>query len=301
MRHQQQLQQPPQRPIDSDILHEPKANVELAHNLCETGMRKCVGEDVCIRAELWCDSMAQCQDASDETNCSCLSRLEKNKICDGYGDCPFDVDEAACFGCGKCMHSCYSSRDEHDAGSGNACFSSEQRCDGVANCANERDEQGCSVVAKKLGFPDTEGSLYRIVEGDWHFVCFEQELEIGQQVVVHGSNVKLIQKGGFGSYVKLSKSGDVIKGSACGGNGVLNFSPIAHVECPEPECGLKNVTTHLDRIRRTNKEPFVLQRANVDFESIDKDVLFQMIGALRVGRHKWSFVVFFVQKRSIPM
>lgn len=47
----------------------------------------------------WCDGFVDCTaDASDEIACSCRDRIPRNRLCDGYFDCPHGEDELDCFG-----------------------------------------------------------------------------------------------------------------------------------------------------------------------------------------------------------
>lgn len=44
----------------------------------------CLSSSECIATDKWCDNVVDCLDSSDETACSCESRLEESKLCDGY-------------------------------------------------------------------------------------------------------------------------------------------------------------------------------------------------------------------------
>lgn len=93
-------------------------------------------------------------DASDETSCSCSSRLNEDKICDGYLDCPLGSDEIGCFGCDKHSYSCYSNADEFQRSTLNhnaMCYSLVQKCDGNHDCLNGKDEEDCSMLIKDVG------------------------------------------------------------------------------------------------------------------------------------------------------
>lgn len=95
------------------------------------------------------------QDSSDETMCTCSSRLNEDKICDGYLDCPLGTDEIGCFGCDKRSYSCYNNADEYQqskfASTNNMCYTLVQKCDGNHDCLNGKDEEDCSMLVKFVG------------------------------------------------------------------------------------------------------------------------------------------------------
>lgn len=61
-------------------------NVTNPFNVCKTGEMSCTNSVQCIPNQKWCDNVKDCDDASDETSCSCPSRLNEDKLCDGYVD-----------------------------------------------------------------------------------------------------------------------------------------------------------------------------------------------------------------------
>lgn len=97
---------------------------QQSHN-CQEGKIPCFTTSQCIAKSSWCDSNVDCLDASDETACSCKSRLHESRICDGYFDCPMGDDELGCFECDRFQFSCYSSDDEfqNNKAGGMSCYS----------------------------------------------------------------------------------------------------------------------------------------------------------------------------------
>lgn len=150
-------------PSETDIIYASYANQFVVYNnrsminlrnACEPGTISCISSSECILKSKWCDSSIDCADASDETACSCKSRLSKSKICDGFADCPMGSDEIGCFGCDKFSYSCYSSAQEfNDAkkSSLSMCYSINEKCDGIQNCLNGVDEKECSMIARTIG------------------------------------------------------------------------------------------------------------------------------------------------------
>lgn len=129
-------------------------NVTNPFNTCKSGEISCIGSNQCISIDKWCDNLVDCLDSSDETACSCTSRIEPMKICDGYLDCPLGSDEIGCFGCDKFAYSCYSSAEEYHRSkhlSVSMCYSLNEKCDGFQNCLNGKDEEDCSMLIQDIG------------------------------------------------------------------------------------------------------------------------------------------------------
>lgn len=60
----------------------------------------------------------------------CTSRLNNDKICDGYLDCPLGTDEIGCFGCDKDSYSCYNNLEEFQQskfGAESMCYTLSQK------------------------------------------------------------------------------------------------------------------------------------------------------------------------------
>jgi len=65
---------------------------------CPSGTVACQDDSACVKQIQWCDGVVHCNDTSDERNCTCQARLDKDRLCDGYFDCPQGEDELGCFG-----------------------------------------------------------------------------------------------------------------------------------------------------------------------------------------------------------
>lgn len=123
-------------------------------NFCKYDEIPCFATNQCIPRNKWCDSTVDCFDSSDETACSCISRLNADKICDGYPDCLNGEDETGCFGCDKFSFSCYSNIEEFTNAHQSTlsmCYSIVEKCDGTEQCLNGKDEKDCSALTKSLG------------------------------------------------------------------------------------------------------------------------------------------------------
>ena len=108
-----------------------------------------------------CDFRVDCQDDSDEADCSCKERLGVNRLCDGYPDCTDGQDEQDC-GCEDGEFFC-SKEDERVRRL--QCVANTRVCDGVADCRNGRDEEDCLLLGPREGGLDqgragTRGVLY---------------------------------------------------------------------------------------------------------------------------------------------
>ncbi|KOX71108.1 Serine protease nudel [Melipona quadrifasciata] len=142
---------------------------------CPSNMIQCGDNGRCVAKSQWCDGIVDCNDASDETSCSCRDRMSQERICDGYFDCPLGEDELGCLDCPRNTFSCNDWQQQYTTGN---CVPFSQRCDGVRQCANGKDEMDCNVLTpsynegKKIftiGY--TEGYLHKNYKGQWYLVC----------------------------------------------------------------------------------------------------------------------------------
>lgn len=131
-------------------------------HICTTDYFQCTSPKQCIPQDKVCNRKVDCVDASDETNCSCPTRLTPNKLCDGYRDCPNGEDELGCFGCNENEFSCFG-----EPAKVPKCYRVSQKCDRKSNCLNGKDEEDCFLVAKDISSP--QGLLIPTDDGILYF------------------------------------------------------------------------------------------------------------------------------------
>jgi len=106
--------------------------------------RRCADKSQCYPVNKRCDQEVDCNDYSDESNCSCVERLIDARYCDGYEDCRHGEDELEC----KCKSDEFFC--DMETWDNPVCKDKKYVCDGVEDCRNGRDEDGCI-----LNFPHT--------------------------------------------------------------------------------------------------------------------------------------------------
>lgn len=114
---------------------------------CRPTEFSCVATKTCVPAQWRCDGTADCEDGSDEVNCTrrvCLepfvscgdqsSCVLKKKFCDGKFDCNDHSDELGCTRCAPPLIKCATV---------NRCIDKAAVCNGINECEDRSDEQNC--------------------------------------------------------------------------------------------------------------------------------------------------------------
>lgn len=115
---------------------------------CRSSEFSCAATQTCVPAQWRCDGTSDCEDGSDEVNCTrrvCLepfvscadqsSCVLKKKFCDGKFDCADRSDEVGCARCAPPLLKC-SKVDR--------CIDKAAVCNGVDDCEDRSDELNCS-------------------------------------------------------------------------------------------------------------------------------------------------------------
>lgn len=286
-------------PTQSDIIYATYPSQMLAltnktrANRCLMGQVSCFTTSQCVYEAQWCNNRVDCQDASDETACSCESRLAPERICDGYEDCPYGSDEMGCFGCDPFAFSCFKTHEEA-ANRPLQCYTVPDKCDGFTVCRNGADEERCSMLVQNLGqslaFQDSymAGFLFRSYKGVWYPVC-------GSPQAWASDACKAESGGGHLSHLPVIEirrgtlEGPFITPrSGFGGFGDSQFkdhcnNQIVHVRCPDPKCG--RIT---DAAIQPGANPFVAQSTCEDPEVVTEP---RVVGGKESDKRSWPFVV----------
>ncbi|XP_044743692.1 serine protease nudel [Chrysoperla carnea] len=121
-----------------------------------------------------CDKHIDCEDATDEKECTCKDFLQKSHseaICDGNFDCADGTDESNCYSCPINYFFCEKSLQ---------CIKMTLRCDGKSDCQFNEDEKDCVLLtnAKNIyihidGKPKLEKSGYitTLINSTWQPYC----------------------------------------------------------------------------------------------------------------------------------
>ncbi|XP_033761285.1 SCO-spondin-like isoform X2 [Pecten maximus] len=165
---------------------------------CVAGSFRCVGESCkpncteeeftcsdgkCISNIYECDTIHDCNDGSDENNCTCSTGqfqcrngqcINGNEECDGMKDCLDSTDEQ------NCEHHCKDEEKSYKCPDGN-CIPVTFRCDEENDCSDGSDEANCTTCDQP-GMYQCTTTLRCIppyVLCDGHDDCGDAEDEIG--------------------------------------------------------------------------------------------------------------------------
>ncbi|XP_032513112.2 serine protease nudel [Danaus plexippus] len=130
-----------------------------------------------------CDHKADCEDGSDEQDCTCvdyLTTFDNRLLCDGHFDCADGQDEVNCYTCEGDKFLCKLSE---------MCLDSKYVCDGIPQCPSGEDEMDCFALTNGNhierdihGRPEAklEGYLTKKYQNSWHVVC-EDNMSVSEQ------------------------------------------------------------------------------------------------------------------------
>ncbi|XP_072920810.1 atrial natriuretic peptide-converting enzyme isoform X2 [Hemitrygon akajei] len=135
------------------------------------------GTDFCIPRKLVCNGYKDCEDWSDEANCTCDEGefhcgtgkcIHYNNTCDGYDDCGDLSDEMNCE-CNAELH--------FRCGDGR-CITKAWVCDGDNDCTDMSDEANCSCSSLGMMECNNTKCIPRIYQCDGYSDCEDMSDEL---------------------------------------------------------------------------------------------------------------------------
>nr|XP_061804188.1 very low-density lipoprotein receptor-like [Nerophis lumbriciformis] len=149
---------------------------------CSLGSLPCKDNSECVLFSHLCDGENDCNDGSDEEECSSTCEqdqfqcahgkkcIEKNQVCDGVPQCQDRSDEQKCT---KDMEGC-----AHYCDGGNSCIPKSFLCDGEIDCYDGTDEANCVTDCSTSEFRCTSGQcILATMHCDGHPDCWDQSDE----------------------------------------------------------------------------------------------------------------------------
>lgn len=130
-------------------------------------------------------------DGSDEASCPCAVKVDRNKLCDQYFDCPDGEDEIGCNGCFSSSYSCYSNVV-------NECYRKDQKCDSMTQCSNGEDERDCLLLSSNGTYSvdsplrrSLDGVLHANLKDEWYPVCDDHSNTMAKEACEQEIGAKL--------------------------------------------------------------------------------------------------------------
>ncbi|XP_050544964.1 serine protease nudel-like [Daktulosphaira vitifoliae] len=288
--------------ITPKAINEPEEYKEILTGTlaCPPSTYSCLDNSACVDNEDWCDGRIHCNDASDETQCTCKQRIDKDKLCDGYYDCPKGEDELGCFGCNNESFSC---GDWNNALQQSTCFEKEKRCDGLKQCPNNYDENECNLLSGKIEDSNqrffvsySSGLLHHNWKGKWYPVCSGDNLdkladeacsvESGKKLKPHKIEFVTEPISYTGPYLSIYNNNIEFEDS-CHYQGVL-------VQCGAADCGTRSnfklsKNLNLDRSRRNSEISDSMKNSTLD-DQIESN-RFRVVGGISSNPGAWPWLI----------